>query len=126
LGTEALGLVCRCNAGDVFSSPATKLTDSIFGLVVRPYGYGKPSSFRCRQPRVACVRAVADDLPAKAGANLSKGARLSVPERDEVLRIRADDKISAIALECHQPFRTFHARSHWPLLKSHRDIRKKK
>jgi hypothetical protein len=80
----------------MFSSPPTKLADSIFGLVVRPYGYLPVSEGR--QSRVACVRAVADDLPAKAGADLSKGARLSVPKDDEVLRIRADDKISAIAL----------------------------
>src|SRR5437870_3140534 len=46
LATGAPGLVCRCNAGDVFSSPATKLTDSIFRLVVRPYGYGEPSTFQ--------------------------------------------------------------------------------
>jgi hypothetical protein len=41
----------------------------------------------------------------KARADLSEGVRLSVPKHDDVLRVEGDDKISVVALKCHQPFR---------------------
>jgi hypothetical protein len=89
-------------------------------LITDPFGLSlAAASLRLsegRQRRVARVRAVADDLPPKAGADLSKGVWLSVPKHDEVLRVEGDDKISVVALKCHQPLRTFHARSQRTLL----------
>ena len=63
-----------------------------------------------RQCRIARIRAVADDLPSKPGADLSQGVWLSVPKHDEVLRVEGDHKISIVALKCHQPSRMHHAR----------------
>ena len=78
-----------------------------------------------RQCRIARIRAVADDLPSKPGADLSQGVWLSVPKHDEVLRVEGDHKISIVALKCNQPSRMHHARGQRTLLRNaNRDIQK--
>jgi hypothetical protein len=67
------------------------------------------------QRRVGRIRAIADDLPVKAGADLSQGARLGVPKHDDILRVEGDDKINVVALKCHQPFRAVDIRGQWNL-----------
>jgi hypothetical protein len=62
----------------------------------------------------------------RPGADLSKGARLSVPKRHKVFRVEGDDKIILVALKCHQPFwGAACQRPTGPPLKSHREIPKK-
>jgi hypothetical protein len=52
------------------------------------------------------ARAVTDNLPSKKGAHLPKGLRLAVAKGDKIFRVKGDDEIITVALECHQPFRT--------------------
>ena len=106
------------------ASPPTRLADSASSWRCALMGTLGPSS-EGRQCRVARVRAVADDLPSKPGADLSQGVWLSVPKHDEVLRVEGDHKISIVTLKCHQPSRMHHARGQRTLLRNaNRDIQK--
>jgi hypothetical protein len=78
----------RCNAGDVFSSPATKLADSILKPVVCPSRYG--GAFDALEGGDRCfVRAgaIADDFPSKPNTNLPKRNRFDVPKHDNIFRV---------------------------------------
>jgi hypothetical protein len=52
---------------------------------------------------------VANDLPSKAGAYLSKRVRLGAAKHNGVLRVEGEDEVVTVAPKCHEPFRTLYA-----------------
>ena len=65
-----------------------------------------------RQCCIVRARAVANDLPSKEGAHLSKGVRFGVAKHDDVLGIEEHDEVIAVALKLYQPFRTIEVGGH--------------
>ena len=59
-----------------------------------------------RRPRCVRAQVVADDFPSKRSTNLPKRNRFDVPKYNDILRVKRDDKVIAVAPKRHQPFRT--------------------